>query len=191
MECGVKNAQVFCVCTDTEIYLCEECLLKHYKKRTRNGHLIWQISDMLIYKDPSYFDRLETFPSIKSQAEQGIIEVDKAINLFRALVVQVLQDIQIYSERTIDKLINLKVQLSADVEDALEEVLKTLAEPQPSLHSKYGSALRALMEKPKPFKLFVFTAPSCRFSVKSFLTLQSSLAFQRNFSSQFPLNLLK
>ena len=47
---------------------------------------------------------------------------------------------------------------------------RTLLEQQLLLRSKYGGVFRALVEKPAPFQLFVFSLPTC-----SLLTLESHL----------------
>lgn len=175
VECEVQPAEVFCTCTEKEIYLCEECLLKHSKTRTRKGHPTWRVSDLLLYKDPHYFDRFEAFPNFKAQAEQGILQVDKAIEEYRAVVETVLRDVAAASEITIAKLISIKTQLSEDVKTAIDEVGKTLSESQPQLQSKYGSAFRSLVEKPKPFQLFEFAHPTCSVPLQSLIILNSNL----------------
>lgn len=172
-RCGLSTAEVFC--TDQEIILCDQCLSKHTEQESQKGYLTRPPADLLSHKDPKCVSHQEALLTIQAQARQGVVEVDTAITQYRALVAQVLQEIQTSSERTIDQLIDIKTKLSADIEDALEEVEKTLDELQPKLHSKYGPAFRALVEKPEPFKLFMFTAPSCLASVKSLVTLQYSL----------------
>ena len=175
LECGMRTAELFCTCTDPETFLCEQCLPKHSKKRSRTGHPTWPISDLLSYKDPRYFDRQEAFPTIQAQARQGVTEVDRAVAEYSALVERVIKEIRTSSNRVIEQLKGIKTTLSADVESALEEVERTLAEQQPLLRSKYGGVFRALVEKPAPFQLFLFSPPTCSVSTESLLTLESHL----------------
>jgi len=175
LECGMRTAELFCTCTDPETFLCEQCLPKHSKKRSRTGHPTWPISDLLSYKDPRYFDRQEAFPTIQAQARQGVTEVDRAVAEYSALVERVIKEIRTSSNRVIEQLKGIKTTLSADVESALEEVERTLAEQQPLLRSKYGGVFRALVEKPAPFQLFLFSPPTCSVSTQSLLTLEFHL----------------
>lgn len=63
------------------------------------------------------------------------------------MVEVVIKEITGISGATIAKLVVIKTQLSEDVKAAIDEVEKTLAQPQLRLRTKYGPVLRALVEK--------------------------------------------
>lgn len=188
-QCGLRLAEVFCACTDPETFLCGQCLFEHSKKKSSKGHPTWPISDFLGYKNPQYFQRQEALLVIQAHARQAVTDVDQAINQYRTLVDAVLQEIWASAQETVDKLTNIKAQLSADIEEALEEVQRTLADPKPMLRSKYGQAFRALVQNPEPFQLFGFTAPSCPVSAKSLLTLEFNLCLPEHLYKPAPFQL--
>jgi len=99
----MRRAELFC--TDPETFLCEQCLPNHCsKKRSRTGHPTWPISDLLSYKDPRFYDRQDTFPTIQAQARQGVTEVDRAIAEYSSLVDKVIKEIRASSNRVIEQL---------------------------------------------------------------------------------------
>lgn len=175
MECKVRDAALFCTCTLPEVFLCEECSPNHSKKRTRSGHPTWPISDLLIYKDPGYFSRQEAFPKVQEQAKQGVVEVQKAIAEYKAVVDSLTADILAIAETTLAELIEIRDSLDKDVSASLEEVEGSLADPQPKLRSKYGAVLRALVEKPVPLHFFVFETPTCAVPPQSLIAFKPQL----------------
>jgi len=120
----MKTAELFCTCTGTEIFFCRECLFLHSQKRTRGGHPTWPISDLSIYQDHGYFDRQEAFCTVPAQAKQMVQEVDKAIEEYQALVDKVIEEILNSSQTIIAELMQVKAQLSTEVQTSLEEVEK-------------------------------------------------------------------
>lgn len=173
--CRTNVAELFCTCNDMETFLCPECFQKHSKLRSPKGHHTWPVSDLSTYKDSGCFDRQEAFPKVRKLAMKAVEEVDRAITEYSRMMEKVIWEITLHVKATNRQLKDLKEHLSEEVSDGLDEVLRTLMEPQPQLRSKYGPAFRALVEKLEPFQLFVFTVPSYPVSVKSLLTLQSSL----------------
>lgn len=182
-ECRAKPAKIFCTCTDKEIFLCAECQLAHFNKRTRDGHSAWPVYQLLTYKDPDYFDRQEAFPRLQAQAEEAVTAVDKAIAEYQAHVDKVIREINTASNATVTKLQEIKAQLRIDVSISLEEVEKTLADLKPRFRSKYGSVFRDQTERPKPFQLFVYASPVNSVSVQSLIT--------PNYGLRLPSELLK
>lgn len=75
----------------------------------------------------------------------------------------------------IEQLVGVKTQLSLDVESALEEVEKSLSEPQAQFHSQYRPVFKALVEKLYLFRLIVFTPPTCSVSTLILLSLKYTL----------------
>jgi len=175
MECELRNAELFCTCTDKEIFLCAECFPNHSKKRNRKGHTTWSVSDLLVYKDPRFFDLHEGLSSIKEQAKLQVKEVDRAIAEYRCLVDRAVWEIKVASDQVIAELEEIKRKLSKDVDTAIEEVERTLSDPQPRLLSKYGLLFRALAENSVPFHLFAFTPPSCTMPSQSLISFQYTL----------------
>lgn len=177
VDCGLVAADLFCTCSDPESCLCQQCFSKHSKKMPPKNHLTRPIGDLLGYKDPSYFDRKENYATMQGQARQGVTEVNRAIEEYKAFAEEVIQNIRSSVDKTIVELESVEARLSTEVEDALEEVGRTLAEPHPYFASKFGMAFRALVEKPAPFKLFRFIVPTCPESISSLFSLQFNQCF--------------
>lgn len=184
MGCRLRLAELFCTCTEQEIFLCGACFLDHSQKKSRKGHHTWPVSELFSYKDPHFFDRQEAFPAVQAQAREGVAEVERAIGEYRALANKIIKEIRTSVQRTIEELTGIKAQLSVNVEDGLEEVGRTLSDQQPLLRSKYGPVFRALLEIPNPFQLFVFTPPACSVSPQSLLSFQYHLRLPEDFIAE-------
>ena len=183
-ELQPKYCSAFCTCSDPEFLLCEECLPKHSKKRTRKGHPVWLISDLHIYKDTRYFEQQEAFADLQEQTRKRVYDVDKAIAEYNALIEIIMKKIRVSGDIAIAQLTVFKTQLNTDMETSLEEVERTLAEPQPRFHSKYGSVFRALLEKPASFQLFTFHSPTCTVPPQSLISFQSTLRLPKQIMTE-------
>jgi len=69
----------------------------------------------------------------------------------------VVNDITAQSKRKIAELKEMKAKLGRDVQSALEEVERTLAEDKPRFHSQYGPVFRQLTESSQSLQLFSYS----------------------------------
>jgi len=145
--------------------------------------------------------RRETFPRVKEQALAGVGEVNRALSEYTAAVERgiveftakverevaeteqriaqlitesksTLRNLREECEEQIAKLKKLQRDLQGEVETALEEVERTLAEDTPHLTSHYSPVLRQLTETFRSFQLFTF---SIQTSPQPTITLSTQL----------------
>jgi len=122
MECTHRPTELYCTCTNPETLLCVVCLLPPLKKLTGKGHSSWPLSDLFNDKDPQHLERQKTLTTIQTQAREGVMKGDRAIEQYSTLVEKVIREIRTEADQTVEQLITVRAQLSAEVEVALEEV---------------------------------------------------------------------
>jgi hypothetical protein len=101
--------------------------------------------------------RKELFPLVRTQALLQVTLLDRAILEFTTEMERAFDELTKYRDQTLEKLQKMKEELSRETETALAEVESTLAEDQPRLASRYGSAFRSLTEHLEPFALFSYS----------------------------------
>ena len=155
-ECGLNEAEVFCICTSPESCFCKGCFFKHSSQFSRVGHTTWPMQYLACYKNPHFFDRKEAFTKVCAQALANVTSVDRAITQ--------LQDMQAlfaaYFEDKLKQMRSIEQQLRREIQEAVAEVERTLPEEHPRLYTVYGPVLRHLVEIPQPFQILEFTLPS-------------------------------
>lgn len=146
-----------------------------------------------------YKTREKALPKLKETAISTFGEVDKAIEMYKEAMeqfiveyttkvdqkVMVLQqlikqlttntkntvhNLKAQKEAGIAQLKDIKESLTKEINEALEEVERTLIEHEPQLVSRYGSSFRELTENMEHFKLFSFhVKPSGPFELPYFI----------------------
>lgn len=155
--CRGHSAEMFCPCTSPETFLCESCIGPHAIKGIGRTHTNLPINQLPFYKIPGYSERLlqriELFPQVSTLVRQKVTAIDKTIQEFAMEMQRAIWELIEYSNKTVEKLSQMKNELLKETEAALAEVERTLVEDQPRLTSRYGSAFRELTEQLQPFEL--------------------------------------
>lgn len=175
--CGKRTAEMFCACTLPETFLCVNCVGPHNLKRGGRPHTTWPMDQLAHYQIPGYSEgiqkRLELFPRVRAQILQQVTLVDKAIQEFTGVMEKAISELLNYSNEKTGELQQMRVELSRDIETALDEVERTLVEDRPHLISRYGDVFRKLTEEIQPFALFSYSLKTT--STKDIATFQYQL----------------
>jgi len=159
--CKKAPVEVFCLCMNTETFLCAGCIGSHTIKVAGRAHTNWPINQLLYYKIPGYAERLqvrtELYPQVRAQVLQCVQVTDGAIQEFTESVERTMWEAVQYSKQIVKQLSSIKEELRKETEAALEEVESTLVEDQPHFTSQYGRVFRNLTESLKPFQLFSYS----------------------------------
>ena len=173
--CKQHPAELFCACTMPETLLCRHCQVYHGQDNPGIVHAFQNISMLQYYKIPGYFQRArcryDTWGKVKELALQSVEEVDEAIGEYKQSIELLMMRISRHSQQVLSTLENMKRDISASVESALEEVERTMVEDAPVLMTRYGAALRHLAENCQPKPLFSFSVETCSVAPESFVTL--------------------
>jgi len=152
MECKQKAPEVFCQCSAPESLLCMTCLGKHIVNNPRKGHENRPIDELLYYKIPGYFERLDTrreaLPRVKEQALGSVGEVDRALGEYTAAVEEVIGTYTAHCERDVAemelRIAQLKAQTKSTVRDLRaksEEQIEKLKKLKRDLMAEVQTAL--------------------------------------------------
>ena len=151
--CQIHLAEFFCACTYPEFVLCGNCFLEHTHKCLTSEHTPRPLAQLPNYKRPEYLETLkkrrETFHMVYDQVWSQVNSVDKVITEIE----QAALEITFLVNSKVGELRLIKAELSASVQNALEEVEATLTEQEPKLITYYGPTFRALTERPREFQL--------------------------------------
>jgi len=114
---------------------------------------------------PGYFERLrvriDSFPLLKQQALQGSLEINRAIDEYKLGVEKAIFDLTVASKASIDQLLGMREELDREMQAAVEEVERTLAEDQPHTYSRYAPLLRQFAESARLLELISFSVQTC------------------------------
>ena len=160
-ECGLKNADYFCSCTDLETFLCKKHIKKHMLKMSGKEHQMRLLSLLLNYKSPRYLKRRETFSAVFEEADGVGKEVDRAMEEVSIKVEGIRAALNTLYADKMQELQKIKDNLARDVPIALKEVERTLGEEHPRLTALYASLIRDCIDLPAPLRLFTFSVSSC------------------------------
>ena len=168
--CGYSPAHVFCTCTSPETLLCSDCVCKHTSRLSRQGHCTWPVASLAYYQDPGYISRLESFFKLKDLAVFTQSEVDTVCSELITRVTEIQSNLTSVCE---DKIAYLR-EIKTDLETALEEVEQTLPLSQPELNTRYGPALRQLVDQNQALPS-LFSYEFHTISVESLIDIQVQL----------------
>jgi len=174
-RCKRKEAVVFCTCTRTEALLCKECVIPHSAKEPGKKHATYPMPQLCSHMIPGYFERLrvriDSFPLLKQQALQGSLEINRAIDEYKLGVEKAIFDLTVASKASIDQLLGMRDELDREMQAAVEEVERTLAEDQPHTYSRYAPLLRQFAESARSLELISFSVQTCPITPQDWVVL--------------------
>ena len=113
------------------------------------------------YKHPSSLARFTALTRVKTEAQQSLGEVDRAIAEITVKVQEVIDCLQAMCREKVEQLQDMKATLAREIPLGLEEVESTLTQESPILNTQFGPLFRELTERTAPLQLFSYTIELC------------------------------
>jgi len=158
--CNKRTAGFFCDCEEPEVLMCSRCMGKHYVHWPGKMHRCLPIAALEQHQSPGFYERFNsrsrTFQQKLTSLRRSLASIDQCSEEFNQKVNQLLQYIQDFQAFTIQKLADLKTDLSARLDRVSKQVEKSLyADPNPS-EDPIAQVLRSCQETEEELSLFSY-----------------------------------
>lgn len=166
-----RLADCFCLCSGSEVFFCKDCFSQHFLSTLQQEHHIHPIATFPFYRISGYSDRLkrrkENFPQVQATARDSLIQIDAAIDAITVKSQELIAAITKHCREQTDKLLQLKVALSQEVETALHEVETALYQDDPQFASTLATRLwQCANESEMSLTLFTYELRTTRLKAK-------------------------
>ena len=145
--CQSTQASAFCLCRNTETFLCDRCLPEHFSKNLGWMHFAHPIALFKKREIPGFFERLQKrfldVPKACDMLKGNLSAVDRSIRELEQKGEGLILSIKEYVFQETTRLLSLRAELEASINASVAEVMQTMEDDFPVFTSRFGRLLRS------------------------------------------------